>query len=123
VQTPDTDLDIEERVTSWLTLPDCAEALGIDISRARQLVAESALLAVRRGESRVLMVPSSFIDNDVIVKHLTATIRLLSDSGFTAKEALIWLFTEQDGLSGAPIDALRENRGREVKRRAQASAW
>ncbi|HNN49358.1 MAG TPA: Rv2175c family DNA-binding protein [Marmoricola sp.] len=35
---------------------------------------------------------------------------------------LEWIFTEDDSLPGRPIDALRENRGAEVKRRAQVLA-
>jgi hypothetical protein len=35
---------------------------------------------------------------------------------------LEWLFTADDSLPGRPIDALRENRGSEVKRRAQVLA-
>ena len=33
------------------------------------------------------------------------------------------LFTADDTIPGRPIDALRENRGSEIKRRAQAMAF
>ena len=46
----------------------------------------------------------------------------LADGGWDDREILAWLFTPDDSLPGRPIDALRENRGREVKRRAQAEA-
>ena len=36
----------------------------------------------------------------------------------TIDDRFDWLFTDDD-LPGRPIDALRENRGSEVKRRAQ----
>ena len=36
---------------------------------------------------------------------------------------LTWLFTHDDTIPGRPIDALRENRGSEVKRRAQAMGF
>ena len=39
------------------------------------------------------------------------------------REAIVWLFTEDETLPGRPIDALRENRGSEVKRRAQSMAF
>jgi hypothetical protein len=44
---------------------------------------------------------------------------VLSDRGLGDVESLEWLFTADDSLPGRPIDALRENRGREVRRRAQ----
>ena len=47
---------------------------------------------------------------------------MLHDNGFDDREAIAWIFTDDD-LPGRPIDALRENRGAEVKRRAQALAF
>jgi len=47
-------------------------------------------------------------------------LTLLQDAGYSDDEALTWLFTPEESLPGAPVDALRENRGTEVKRRAQA---
>ena len=48
---------------------------------------------------------------------------MLRDAGYTTEEALRWLHTPDDSLPGTPVEALRSNRGREVKRRAQASAF
>jgi hypothetical protein len=109
-------------VPEWLTLPDIAEQLGVEVTRVRQLVKESQLIAVRRGENRVLQVPADFIAGDRIVKGLVGTITLLKDDGFTDEEMLEWLFTPDETLPGTPAQALRENRGTEVKRRAQALA-
>ena len=39
------------------------------------------------------------------------------------REALTWLFTPDETIPGSPMDALRENRGTEIKRRAQAMAF
>jgi hypothetical protein len=50
-------------------------------------------------------------------------LTVLHDGGYDDREALAWLFTADDSLPGRPIDALRENRGTEVKRRAQAMAF
>ncbi len=47
---------------------------------------------------------------------------LIADGGWTDREMLAWMFTPDDTLPGRPIDALRENRGSEAKRRAQAMA-
>ncbi|WP_030887381.1 Rv2175c family DNA-binding protein [Streptomyces sp. NRRL F-5053] len=120
------DAKTDALVPAWLTLPDVAERLGVEVPRARQLVKEGQLIAVRRtgedGESKVLQVPAAFIGDGRIVKGLPGTITLLRDDGFSDEEMLEWLFTEDDSLPGSPVTALRENRGTEVKRRAQALA-
>ncbi|MCF6523007.1 Rv2175c family DNA-binding protein [Streptomyces sp. JJ36] len=116
------DTKTEALVPSWLTLPEIAEQLGVEVTRVRQLVKEGQLIAVRRGENRVLQVPADFIGQGKIVKGLVGTITLLKDDGFTVEEMLEWLFTPDDTLPGTPVQALRENRGTEVKRRAQALA-
>jgi hypothetical protein len=109
-------------VSTWLTLPDIAERLEIDVTRVRQLVRDRQVVALRRGENNVLMVPEAFIQNGQVLKGLPGTLTLLQDGGFTDDEALAWLFTPDDTLPGSPVDALVGNRGREVRRRAQASA-
>ena len=77
---------------------------------------------MRRGENRVLHVPAGFIDGDRVVKGLRGTLTLLRDDGFTDEEMLEWLSPPTTRLPGTPVQALRENRGTEVKRRAQALA-
>ncbi|MHC0431121.1 Rv2175c family DNA-binding protein [Streptomyces sp. O3] len=118
------DAKIDALVPSWLTLPDIAEMLGVEVTRVRQLVKEGGLIAVRRGENRVLQVPAAFIDaeNAKVVKGLSGTLTLLKDDGFSDEEMLEWLFTPDPTLPGTPAQALSENRGTEVKRRAQALA-
>jgi hypothetical protein len=116
------DAKIDALVPAWLTLPDIAEMLDVEVTRVRQLVKEGQLIAVRRGENRALHVPAAFIDGDKVVKGLTGTLTLLRDDGFTDEEMLEWLFTPDDSLPGTPAQALSENRGTEVKRRAQALA-
>ena len=107
-------------VSSWLPLPDAADRLGIEVNRARQLVRERQLIAVRRSERNVLEVPEAFIEEGKVLKGLPGTLTLLADNGFADDEALRWLFTEDASLPGSPVTALREDRGTEVKRRAQA---
>jgi hypothetical protein len=114
--------DAENLVPSWLTLPDLAERLSLDITRARQLVRDRQVLAVRRGENNVLMVPEVFVQDGQILKGLPGTLTLLNDGRYTDDEALGWLFTPDDTLPGSPVEALVANRGTEVRRRAQASA-
>ncbi|MEU8570313.1 Rv2175c family DNA-binding protein [Streptomyces pathocidini] len=116
------DTKIDALVPAWLTVPDVAERLGVEVTRVRQLVKEGQLIAVRRGENRVLQVPTAFIGEGRVVKGLVGTLTLLKDDGFTDDEMLEWLFTPDPTLPGTPAEALRENRGTEVKRRAQALA-
>jgi Rv2175c C-terminal domain of unknown function/DNA-binding protein Rv2175c, wHTH domain len=110
----DSDLEV-------LPLPDVAERLDVPITRVHQMLRDYQLLAVRR--DGVLIVPAQFLSDEGVVKGLAGTITVLKDSGYSADEILRWLFTADDTLPGTPIEALRGDRGREVKRRAQASAF
>lgn len=112
--------EIEELVDTWLYLPDVAQELGIDAARARQLIRDHHLAAVRRGENNALAVPADCIMDGKVVKGLPGTLTVLSDAGYRDEESLRWLHTPDDSLPGTPIAALRDNRGTEVKRRAQA---
>jgi hypothetical protein len=111
---------LDDLVSGWLTLPELAERLGTDVSRARQLLRERQVLAVRRGENGALMVPADFAADGKVLKGLPGTLTLLHDARYSDEEALRWLFTPDDSLPGSPVQALAENRGTEVKRRAQA---
>jgi hypothetical protein len=106
-----------------LPLPDVAERLGEPVNRVHQHLRERTLLSLR--SKGVLYVPEEFLDDKGekgIVKGLSGTITVLHDAGFSTDEMLTWLFTADETLPGRPIDALRGDRGREVKRRAQALA-
>jgi hypothetical protein len=104
-----------------LPISDAAGRLGIPVSRVHQLVRDGHLLAVRREGSAAI--PEDFLMANAVVKGLAGTITVLRDGGYTDQEILRWLFAEDPSLPGTPIGALRSNRGREVKRRAQAMAF
>ena len=106
-------------VTAWLTLPEAADLLGVGANRIRQLVSDRQLIAVRRGENNALMVPADFVQDGRVLKGLPGVLTLLKDARYADDEALRWLYTDDD-LPGSPVQALVENRGTEVKRRAQA---
>jgi hypothetical protein len=112
--------DLDTLVDAWLTVPEAGERLGEPANRARQLLRDGKLLGVRRGENNALYVPAAFLGDGVIVKGLPGVITVLRDNRYSDEEAVRWLYTPDDSLPGRPIDALRENRGTEVKRRAQA---
>jgi len=115
-------LDVLDPAIPVLPLPEVAERLGQPVSRVYQLLREGQLLAVRR--DRVPVVPAEFLADDppAVVKGLPGTLTVLHDAGFSDEDILRWLFTADESLPGTPIGALRSNRGREVKRRAQALA-
>ena len=64
--------------------------------------------------------PADCIMDGKVVKGLPGTLTVLSDAGYSDEESLRWLHTPDDSLPGTPIAALRDSRGTEVKRRAQA---
>lgn len=105
-----------------LTIPEVAAALGVPVTRVHQLIGDGQLVAVR-GEDRVRRVPADFVQDGAIVKGLPGLVTVLRDGGFDDAEIVDWLYRADDSLPGAPIDALRENRGTEVKRRAQAAGF
>ncbi|WP_018501939.1 Rv2175c family DNA-binding protein [Parafrankia discariae] len=102
----------------WLNVPDVAESLGVPVTRVRQMVRDRTLLA--RRVDGVLKVPAAFIQDGAVVKGLPGLLTLLFDAGYDDDEALDWLFREDPSLPGTPVAALAENRGKEVRRRAQA---
>ncbi len=112
--------EVEAAVPIWLTVPEVGELMGIEITRVRQLLREGKLLAVRRGENNVLSIPAELVTPDGPVKGLPGTVTLLRDARYGDLEALHWLYRQDDSLPGTPAQALAENRGTEVKRRAQA---
>ncbi|MEV5574634.1 Rv2175c family DNA-binding protein [Spirillospora sp. NPDC052269] len=121
--TVEKDLDpaTDALVGEWIDLPEAAERLGLKFNRIKQLLAERKLLAVRR--EGFLAVPAAFIHDGQVIKGLPGTLTLLRDAGFDDVETLRWLFTADETLPGTPVQAMAENRGTEIRRRAQALAF
>jgi excisionase family DNA binding protein len=105
----------------WLTVPEVAERLGINVGRVHQLLRERVLAAAR--VDGVLRVPALFLTGDTVVKHLSGVLTVLYDGGYSEEDAIRWLHTPDETLPGTPVEALRGDRSREVKRRAQAMAF
>lgn len=108
-------------VPAWLTLPDVAERLDVPVTKVRQLIREGVLVALRPGGGP-LRVPADFVGPGAVLKGLPGLITVLRDGGYDDEAAVRWLYTPDDSLPGTPVAALLENRGTEVKRRAQALA-
>lgn len=112
--------DVLEPQVEVLAVPDVADRLSLSVTRVHQLLRDHQLLAVRR--DGMISVPADFVDAHGVLKGLPGTITVLRDGGYSDGEILRWLFAEDESLPGTPVAALRADRGREVKRRAQAMA-
>jgi hypothetical protein len=113
-------LDLEALIPAWLDWKAAATQLGVTVSKVRQYIREHHLAAAVPAPGAGQQVPAELIMDGQIVKGVPGLLTLLHDGGYDDREILAWLFTADDTLPGRPIDALRENRGSEVKRRAQA---
>lgn len=114
--------DLDRLISDWLPLPDVAERLDVEVSRVRRLLEEGQLVALRRGEPVVRMVPAELLDEHGIIPHLGGTLTILRDGGLSDEELLDWLFTADESLPGRPVDQLRAGQRGEVRRRALALA-
>lgn len=115
--------ELEELVPAWLNLPDVAQTLGLPITRVHSLISERALVSVRVGERKIRSVPADFLVDGAVLDSLKGTVVVLADSGYGDEDIIRWLYTEDESLPGRPVDALREGRKTEIRRRAQAAAW
>ncbi|MGZ4493479.1 MAG: Rv2175c family DNA-binding protein [Nocardioides sp.] len=111
---------LAELVPSWLDWSEASELLHVSVSKVRQLIREHQLAAVVPVPGGGQKVPAELIMDGEVVKGVPGLLTVLHDTGYDDAAAIRWIFTADDTLPGRPIDALRENRGSEVKRRAQA---
>ncbi|RBQ20279.1 DNA-binding protein [Spongiactinospora rosea] len=116
------DQQTDELVGEWIPLSEVAKRLGLPTGRAKQLLKDRKIIGVRRdgGEPQV---PAAFLGADDVLKGLPGTLTVLGDAGYDDVEALRWLFTPDESLPGAPVQAIAAGRHTEVKRRAQALAF
>jgi hypothetical protein len=121
--TTGTGADLAALVEEWLDWGQASERLNVSVSKVRQMIREHQLAAVVPTPGAGQQVPAALIDDGLVVKGVPGVLVVLHDGGYDDREALTWLFTPDETLPGRPIDALRENRGSEVKRRAQAMAF
>jgi hypothetical protein len=119
---PLADADLDALVPTWLDWAGAAEQLGITVSKVRTMIREHQLAQAVPRPGAGQQVPADFIQDGLVVKGLPGLLTVLHDAGYDDRECIAWLFLDAD-LPGRPIDALRENRGAEVKRRAQALGY
>jgi hypothetical protein len=114
------DADLSQLVDEWLDWAQVATILGVTPAKVRTMVKDHQLAAAIPTPGAGPRVPAAFLDDDgMVLKGLPGLLTVLHDGRYDDRECIAWLFTDAD-LPGRPIDALRENRGSEVKRRAQA---
>ena len=117
-----TQVDLGVLISEWMDWKEAATALSVTVSKVRQFIREHQLAAAVPVPGGGQKVPAELIMDGEIVKGVPGLLTMLSDGGWSEHEMLAWIFTPDETLPGRPIDALRENRGSEVKRRAQAIA-
>src|SRR3954447_7129615 len=105
-----------------IPLPAAAEALGLPGNRVHQLLRDGHRVQVQDADG-IRCIPALLIQDGVVVKSLPSVITQLRDVHYVDEEIVDWLFREDDSLPGSPIEALRANRGSEVKRRAQVAGF
>lgn len=119
----DTPVDLAALVPDWLDWAQTATALGASVNQVKTMIREHQLAAAVPVPGEGSKVPAELIMDGVVVKGVPGLLTLLHDNRYDDRQAIAWVFTEMPDLPGRPIDALRENRGAEVKRRAQALAF
>lgn len=105
-----------------LTFPAVADALSVPVNRVDQYVRDGHLVAVRDAAG-ARCVPAEFVQDGDLVKSLHSVITMLRDAQYADAEIVEWMFREDDTLSCCPIEALRANRGSQVKRLAQVAGY
>ncbi|MFC4786644.1 Rv2175c family DNA-binding protein [Nocardioides sp. MAHUQ-72] len=116
------DADLAALVPTWLDWAETARQLGVTVGKVRTMIRDHELAAAVPAPGAGQQVPADFVQDGLVVKGLPGLLTVLHDGGYDDRECIAWLFTDAD-LPGRPIDALRENRGSEAKRRAQAMAF
>jgi len=116
------DADLAALVPAWVDWAAAAKLLGVTVAKVKTMIRDHELAAAVPSPGAGQQIPADFIDDDgLVLKGLPGLLTMLHDGRYDDREIIAWLYTDDD-YPGRPIDALRENRGTEVKRRAQAMA-
>lgn len=117
------DLDLAVLVPDWIDWAEAGRRLGgVSVGKVRTMIRDHELAGAVPVAGQGQRVPADLIVDGMPVKGLPGLLTVLHDNGYDDRECIAWLFLDQD-FPGRAIDALRENRGTEVKRRAQALAF
>jgi hypothetical protein len=117
------DADLSALVDEWIDWAEAGSRLGVTAAKVRTMIRDHELAGAVPSPGTGQQVPAAFIDDEgLVVKGLPGLLTVLHDNGYDDRECIAWLFTDA-ALPGRPIDALRENRGSEAKRRAQSMGF
>lgn len=119
---PLAEADLDALVEEWLDWEQVGELLGVTPAKVRTMIKDHEIAEAVPRPGTPPSVPAAFFQDGLIVKGLSGLLTVLHDNNFSDRECIAWIFIDDD-LPGRPIDALRENRGSEVKRRAQSMAF
>ena len=115
--------DLSALVDDWIDWAEAGTRLGVTAAKVRTMIRDHELAGAAPSPGTGQLVPAAFIDDEgLVVKGLPGLLTVLHDNGYDDRECIAWLFTDA-ALPGRPIDALRENRGSEAKRRAQSMGF
>ncbi len=115
------DPEVDPSQDQWLTVQQAAEQLGVKVQRIEQYLRDGQLVG-RRGPEGIVL-PALSVGETGPVKGLPGVITLLRDARFSDDEIIDWLLRADDSIPGTPLLALAENRGTEIKRRAQVAGY
>lgn len=113
------DADLAELVPDWIDWAETARRLEVTVGKVRTMIREHQLAAAVPSPGAGQQVPAALVMDGEVVKGVPGVLTVLHDGLYDDREIITWLFTDDPSVPGRPIDALRENRGSEVKRRAQ----
>jgi hypothetical protein len=111
--------DLGSLVGEWIDWAEASRQLGVSVGKVRTMIRTHELAAAVPAPGRGQQIPAAFLQDGQVVKGLPGLLTLLHDAEYDDRGAIRWIFTDAE-LPGRPIDALRENRGSEAKRRAQS---
>jgi hypothetical protein len=118
--------DLAALVPEWIDWAEAARRLEVTVAKVRTMIRDHELAAAVPVPGEGQKIPADFLQHDGLmefpVKGLAGLLTMMHDNNYDDREIIAWLFLDQD-FPGRGIDALRENRGTEVKRRAQAMAF
>ena len=109
-------------VPEWIDWAEAARRLEVTVAKVRTMIRDHELAAAVPSPGAGQQLPADFIVDGLPVKGLPGLLTMMHDNGYDDREIIAWLYLDQD-FPGRGIDALLENRGSEVKRRAQAMAF
>jgi hypothetical protein len=115
--------DVEALSAEWLSIGALAERLAERPSRIKDLIRERRLVTVEVGQPPVSSVPVEFVHDGELIKGLSGALTVLADAGFSPVESMRWLLSENEALSGRPVDLMAAGRHTAVKRIAMALAF